>query len=317
MVNAHSKCKKAVRSVLPSCFGFQIHSTNHLQFIRRGGPNSTLDIRAETDTPTEPQGAPLLEWKLQGTNRDILAKLYARDDSYRFWISDIGSYRIDPVARTIHIPEGGDEIIREHRLWSMPTLLCGMHRGDFFLHAAVVEIDGSAILLAAPGRHGKTTLALAFHREGYRVLSEDSACCRLATFPVLIPGPALLRIRPDMFHGRAPAGTHVIAEYEDRIFLALDENRRGSDDPVPIRAIVFLRESANQIHMEPVVGQRAIPDLWALNFHLPNETARAQSFRQLTALVSNVPVWNLYRPLRVASLSGTVAKIAKLAFSLT
>ena len=138
MVNTHSKCKKATRSGPPSCFGFQIHSTNHLRFLRRGGHNGTLDIRTKMDTPTEPQGEPLLEWKLQGTSRDIVAKLYARNDDYRFWVSDIGSYRIDPAARTIHIPEGGDEIIREQRLWSMPTLLCGMHRGDFFLHAAAV-----------------------------------------------------------------------------------------------------------------------------------------------------------------------------------
>jgi hypothetical protein len=316
MVSAQSKCKEVIRSGLPSCLGFQIHSSSPLKLIRAGGGNGTLEVRADSDLPNEPTRLPLLEWKLQGTSHDIIAKLYECGDSYRFCISDIGSYRINPVARTIHIPEGGDEIIREHRLWTMPTLLCAMHRGDFFLHAAVVEVDGGAILLAAPGRHGKTTLALAFHREGYRVLSEDSACCRLESFPVLVPGPALLRIRPDMFKGRAPAGTHVISEYEDRIFLALDENRRGSDDPVPIRAIVFLRESTNEIHIESVARQRAIPDLWALNFHLPNEASRAQSFRQLTGLISNVPVWNIYRPLRIASLTETVARISKLASSL-
>ena len=282
-----------------------------MRFARVGEGNGTLDIRAEVSSPTPPGGLPLSEWKLQGSDRDITAKLYSVDQSYRYWISDAGWFRVDPSSRSIRIPEVGDEIIREHRLWGLPTLLCSMHRGDFFLHAAAVEVDGGAVLLAAPGRYGKTTLAMAFHREGYRVLSEDSACCRLASSPVLLPGPALLRVRPDMFDGRAPAGTHVVADYDDRIFLALDQDRRGSDDPVPIKAIVLLRESANEIHLDRVPAQKSLPDLWALSFRLPNDAARARSFVQLTGLVGNVPIWNLFRPLQVPSLSKTVAKIVK------
>ena len=259
-----------------------------------------------------PGSAPLSEWKLQGSNLDVTAKLYGVDNTYSYWISDAGWYHIDPSGRTIRIPEGGDEIIREHRLWGLPTLLCAMQRGDFFLHAAAVEVDRGAVLLAAPGRYGKTTLAMAFHREGHRVLSEDSACCRLTPSPVLLPGPAMLRIRPDMFDGHAPAGTHVVKVNEERIYLALDKNRRGSDDPVPIRAIILLRESANEIHLDRVTAQKSLPDLWALSFRLPNDAARAQSFTQLTGLASRVPIWNLYRPLRVARLSETVSKIVKM-----
>lgn len=312
MVKVNSRCKEARRSAAPSCLGFRVHSDYPLKFLRTGGCNGGLDIRAENGTPT-PHGPPLLEWKLQGSSRDIVAKLYMLDRGYHFWISDVGWYRIEPASRIIWIPESGDEVFREQRLWGVPAVLCAMHQGDFFLHAAAVEVDGGAVLLAAPGRHGKTTLALAFHREGYRVLSEDSACCRLAQLPVLLPGPAILRIRPDMFDGRTPAGTQVVSEYDDRIYLSLDENRRGSDDPVPIKAIVFLRQSANLIHVERVTAQRAIPDLWGLKFHLPHDAARAEAFRQLTGLAGRIPIWNLYRPLQVAALGETVAKIVKLA----
>jgi hypothetical protein len=294
-----------------SNFGFQVCSPYPFRLARFGEGDGTLKIGCEASTPAPPESKLLSEWKLQGSDHDITAKLYSVGQSYRYFISDAGWFEIDPAGRSIAIPEAGDEIIRELRFWGLPTLLCSMYRGDFFLHAAAVEVNGGAVLLAAPGRYGKTTLAMAFHLEGYRVLSEDTACCRLAASPVLLPGPALLRMRPDMFDGSAPAGTHVVESYDDRIFLAFDSDRRGNDDPVPIKAIVLLRESANEIHLDRVPAQKSLPDLWALGFRLPTDAARARSFVQLSGLVSNISIWNLYRPLRVSDLRKTVAKIIR------
>jgi len=296
----------------PSNFGFRIHSSQPLRFVREGSAqNGILDVQIRECAPIAPSDGPLLDWTLSGSNREINAKLYSVHHFYRFWISDTGWYDIDPSIGIVKMPKSGDEILREQRLWGLPTMLCALYRGDFSLHAAAVEIDGGALLIAAPGRHGKTTLALAFHRQGYRVLTEDSACCRLNSAPRLLPGPPMLRVRPDMFDGRAPIGTQVVAQYDDRIYLALDENRRGSDDPIPIRGLIFLRESANEIHLERVVYQRALPDLWALNFHLPTDASRAQVFRQLSELANTIPIWNLYRPLRLVALAKTVDTVAK------
>jgi hypothetical protein len=293
---------------LPSTFGFRVHSAVPFKFQRAGGGNGTLEVALESDMRPPAADRLLSEWNLRGA-ANVSAKLYLEDGIYRYWISDAGWYRIDPINSTVRIPQEGDEVIREHRLWGVPTLLCATYREDFFLHAAAAEVENGAVLLAAPGRHGKTTLAMAFHREGYRVVSEDSACLRLSPEPALLPGPALLRIRPDVFDGRAPAGTHVVSIHDDRIYLALDEKRRGSVDPVPIRALVFLRESADDIYLEQVPPARALPDLWALGFRLPNDGARAQCFKQITRFAGNVPVWNLYRPLRLDRLPETVSRI--------
>ncbi len=294
-----------------SISGFQVCSPYPLMFLRNGNGDGILDIRIQVNVPASPLTRPLLEWNLQGSV-NVSAKLHVDVDGYRFWISDVGWYLIDPANRIIRIPESGDEIFREHRLWGIPTFLCAMHRSDFVLHAAGAEVDGGAVLFAAPGRHGKTTLAMGFHQAGYRVLSEDSACCRLASAPVLLPGPAFLRIRPDVFNGHPPSGTYVVAAHDDRIYLGIEEGRRGSGDPVPIRALVFLRNSANKIHFERVPVQKALPDLWALSFRLPTDADRCRCFKQLVALAGAIPIWNLYRPLRLASLSGTVARIAEM-----
>jgi hypothetical protein len=114
-----------------------------------------------------------------------------------------------------------------------------------------------------------------------------------------------------VYAGHPSAGTHVVAARHGRVYLALDDDRRGGCAPVPITAVVFLRESADEIAMVRTPAAAAMPDLWALSFRLPTNQARAQAFGQLTELATVIPIWNLYRPVRFASLDATIARIVE------
>jgi hypothetical protein len=293
------------------CFGFQVRSRCAFRFLRRAGGEDTLHVSETTADLTAPGGALIAEWILPDPVTSTGARLYRTDGTFHFWTGDAGWYRIDPAARAIEMSPSDDEVRREQRLWGVPTVLCFMERGDFGLHAAAVEVDGRAIVLAAPGRHGKTTLALGFHRFGYRLLTEDTTCCRLATDPLLLPGPTSVRVRPDVFPGEAPPATTIVSVRDDRIHLMVDADRAGDIRPVPIRAIVFLREPAEAIRLERVKPGEALPDLWALNFHLQNTLARGRSFSQLAQLAAAVGIWNLHRPLSLASLEEVVSRIVE------
>jgi hypothetical protein len=48
-------------------------------------------------------------------------------------------------------------------------------RGHFVLHASVVDVEGSAVAFLGESGQGKTTTAMAFLLDGYRVLSDDVA----------------------------------------------------------------------------------------------------------------------------------------------
>jgi len=295
---------------VPSIYGFSVRTREALLFLRSGGGAETLEIFAAGRPRTRPGTAPLADWTMTGAEYQARASLYRVEDGYEFWATDAGAYHVDPENARIEIPAGGDQILREQRLWGVPVMLCYMHRGDFSLHAAAVEIGSGAVLLAAPSRYGKTTLALAFHRCGYRILSEDLVCCRSGPSCDVLPGPALVRMRTDVYHGHPPEGTHVVAARPDRVFLGLDDHRKGASGPVPIKAIVFLRES-EEMRMERVNASGVLPDLWQLNFRLATREHRARSFQQLARLAGSVPSWNLYRPLRLDSLDRTVDLIAK------
>jgi hypothetical protein len=126
----------------------------------------------------------------------------------------------------------------------------------------------------------------------------------------VLPGPALVRVRPDVYDGSTPEGLHLVVARADRVFLGLDDDRKGSSSPVPIKGIVFLRES-EELRIERAAPAAALPDLWHLKFRFATPENRASSFRQLGGLAGAVPSWNVYRPLRLASLDATVRLIAE------
>lgn len=299
-------------------FGFGVESTIPFRFLRGGETTLSLNVDEAPNSALQQEGAPLFEWKLPDNTGDVTARLYHSAGTYHFWTGDAGWYRIDPVNRNITLPKEGEEVRRELRLWGIPTMLCFVELGDVPLHASAVEIPGGAVLFAAPGRFGKTTLALAFHKKGYRVLSEDLSCCRLTPQPALLPGPACLRVRPDMFNGQVPQGSSLASVRPDRVVLALNSDRSGDCKPVPIRSIVFLRESSDdQIRLERVESIRSLPDLWALSFRPKGNTALGRSFRGLSSLATGTMIWNLYRPLRIEMMNDVIDHIVTVCGSKT
>ena len=296
-------------SLEPSVFGYTIRSSIALRFLRHGGGSEPLEVVEDSESDGPTPGELLGEWALQGTSSPAHARLVRVPGGYEYLTSDAGLFRIHIDQRRILVPETGDELLREQRLHGLPMILTFLARGDISLHAAAVELGSGAVILAAPSRYGKSTLAMAFQRAGHRVLSEDLVCCRPTTGEA-IPGPALLRIRPDMHHEELPEGLFVAARREDRVFVGFDPARAGSAAPVHISAIVFLREAAT-LGVEPANPVRALKDLWHLNFRTGTEEDRAASFLRLSSLAGSVKAWNVKRPLTVDSLNATVEIIQR------
>jgi hypothetical protein len=292
-------------SMSGSVAGFAVRSTFPLRYLR-GGDGDPLEVRIGRDD-AEPKDPPWFEW-LPRPENPFHAKLWPDDERWRLWIGGLGWYHVDPRARWIEVPPDADEVAREERLWGIPTSLCAIERGDHPLHAASLEIDGRAVLLAAPGRFGKTTLATALFVAGHRLLSEDATVCRLSPRPAALPGPAMLRVRPDSFARLAIERVERVGEDPDRIHLAIERGERGTTDPVRIAGVALLRE-ADEIRLEDLDPQNAIQELWALSFKLPGDEFRAACFARVTELASSVPIWNLYRPLRYDALDATVAAV--------
>ena len=291
--------------------GFDVTTAVPCRFLRkRGGAVATLELR-EAEPPSSSVGDVLLEWTPRPP-RDFRATLYADGPGYAFWTDREGWFRVDPAGASVRVSPTDDPIRREERLWGIPATLAYLGRGDLPLHASAVEVDGRALLFAAPGRHGKTTMAAAFHRAGHRVLAEDLACCRPEPEPSVFPGPAVLRLRPDVAEALEIGDVDVIAEEPDRVHCAIAEHRRGDGGAVPLAGIVFLRGSdAERPTLAPRAHGSAIPDLWAFSLNLPDDEDRARCFRGVATLAHRVPIWDLERDMRFDTLDDDVDLVIK------
>ncbi|RMF74450.1 MAG: hypothetical protein D6738_06280 [Acidobacteria bacterium] len=106
------------------------------------------------------------------------------------------------------------------------------------LHAAALERDGRALLVAGPSHSGKTTLALALVRAGFRLLSDDFTPIERRR-GVVVPFLKALGIRHGP--GRRLAALAPHADAADRVAVDAGALPDGSlaDAPAPPGAIVL------------------------------------------------------------------------------
>lgn len=298
-----------------TCHGFDIDTGLPLRLARRtGGGDEALEVRRTDTSPAEPDATPLRRWDPE-PGRPFSGRLHCLADGYGFWADELAFFRVEPREGRIQVAPAAESAHWEPRLWGVPTALCFIARGDLSLHAAAIEVDGRGLLLAAPGRSGKTTLAAAFHVAGHRVLAEDLCRCRVDPVPVAYPGPAMLRLRHDSYEKLRPIPhARVTAQDSDRVHVALDEAVRGDGTAVPLGAIVTVNIDEGPPRLERAAPEAAIPDLWAMSFHLPTDSDRARCFRGVAALAHAVPVWRLTRRPTYEGLPGLVEQLQRLAF---
>jgi hypothetical protein len=295
-----------------ACYGFEVSSSVPLAYLRDGGGAERLEVGegARQDAAT---GDELVLRFMDGDGAPWDAALHRSGSLFRLRVGSEGWFEIDAEARRILVPPARTSAARrEERLWGLPALLCLLARGDLPLHAAAVDVGGRAVLLAAPSGAGKTTLAAALSAAGRRLLAEDLCCVRVRDGGAeLLPGPALLRVRADMAATAPLPRSRRAAPDDDRVHLALEGAARGSGAPVPIAAVVLLHACDGRVTMRRLSPADALPDLFALSFHLPEPADRARCFGQLAALADAVAVHELSRPLRLDALPAAMEAVAR------
>jgi hypothetical protein len=296
------------REALPlrgSCFGFEIRSELPFDALRPSEADDTLRVFS-VRAPQTHRGKLVREW----TEGGLAAKLLFDGHVYAFVVDGVGSVEVDLSERTLRTFGIDDPIVREEIVCGVPLALCCIARGDLALHAAAVEIDGGAVVLAGPSTYGKSTLAAALTTNGNRLLSEDLVCLRPGLAPSVLPGPAALRLRRDVI-GRVSVGASDESRVnEHRTRLTIDSAARGGAEPVPLRAVFLLRSSEDEgARTTQLSLSTALPDLWALCLRL-DSADEARCFRGLVDVVSGAPVYDLHRRLRVEDLPATISHIA-------
>jgi len=296
--------------VLGSAVGFMLRSSLPFQTLRSASGEAPLLVEvAQVDAPV---GDPMAVWHARPDN-PFHARLHRQGAGYHFWTSDAGTYEVAPDEGRIRVGGGAEPLRRELRLFGIPAALCALHAGDLSIHASAVEITGRALLLAGPTMHGKTTLAAALAAAGHRLLAEDTVRCSLDSLPALYPGPAAVRLRPDVadqlhMPGARRADGSADAGRQPMIF---DPARRGDGRPVPLAGIVLLRR-AEKIEMHAAGAADAARDLFALSFRLPTDESRRSCFAHVVDLTARVAAYDLRRPLSMAAMPEVIDRLERI-----
>jgi hypothetical protein len=290
-----------------TCFGYEVSSAISFAYAREG-MGTVLEVALNGDEPTLPHGPVVHEWRVGESFHAELRQ--EAPERFRLTMPDSGPFVIDPQLPRIAVPAEGNVVKREERLWGVPAALCMLARGDHPLHAAAVDVDGEAIVLGAPGTFGKSTLAAGFAVR-HRLLTEDLCCVTLDDRPAVIPGPAMLRLRPDVAKGIDVPGALPLEAGDMRLHLALDPRTRGDCAPVPISAVLLLRGGRDSTVLERVPPEVATRDLFALGFRLKGADEAARCFRSTAAVAAHVPVFNLQYPHRLGDLPRAVEDILR------
>ena len=178
-------------------------------------------------------------------------------------------------------------------------------RGLLVLHGSVVRIQNRAVAFLGHSGAGKSSAAAACCEQGYPLLADDIAAVVLSADGALVQ-PGFPRLKVPSRTARVlniPPESLVAVHPEIDDEFALPLHDRFCPEPQPLAAL-YLLEQGERFEITRCPPTRALVELLphAVPSRYGQNGGNAQ-FRQLSALVRNVPLFHLLRPLDLKQLS--------------
>jgi hypothetical protein len=180
------------------------------------------------------------------------------------------------------------------------------------LHASGIVVNNSVVAFLGGSGWGKSTLAEAFYKRGYGVVTDDLMAIRLdGSSPQVIPGYPLIKLLPDaaVFLGCESSATHKVHSQTEK--YAYNVSWRFSQGPLPLRRMYVLGVGeCNKI--ESLQSQEAFVELVrnsrAVSL-LKDSDSRNGHLHQCACLVTEVPICRLKRRPALADLPEVIRLI--------
>lgn len=187
------------------------------------------------------------------------------------------------------------------------------------LHGTTVALNGKAVAFLGDCGYGKSTLAAAFLREGFSLLTDDLLVIkRCGTRQVAYPGSPRLKLMPRTACSLlgVAARTAPINPFTSKQIIPLGA-RRMAESPLPLQAMYALTPPRTRRSRRVVIrrlnGRQTWQALTANTFNLavrePNRLA--QQFTWAHALARQVPVNSLSYPRSLRMLPQVVERVIR------
>ncbi|NET61103.1 MAG: serine kinase [Symploca sp. SIO2E6] len=220
-----------------------------------------------------------------------------REEAF-FYVKDIGVFIVEEGKNIIVVPapDVSEQLLRLHIVGNIMSLVLYL-RGLLVLHASVVNINGGAVAFLGESGQGKSSTAAAFHKHGYRIITDDVAPVTLDQKPITItPGFPQIKL------GRETAAI-LGCDFDSLHILHPSYPKRGyrlgqdfPQTPLPIRGIYVLTYD-DEFGVEPLTPQEAVIEL--SRYAHPETLFYSRDpahFLQCTALAKECTLYRLKRP---------------------
>jgi hypothetical protein len=189
-------------------------------------------------------------------------------------------------------------------------------RGVNCLHASAVAIDDRACAFVGPSGSGKSSMAAAFARGGYAVMSDDVTPVTEESGGFLAqPAYPRLRLWPESVErlfGDRESLPAIVPGWDKRHLDLGEAPFRFQREPLPLAAIYLLDDSPGPASIAPVPTREAVMSIVADTYatYLLDRDRRAKEFDFIMRLVEAVPVRRLRRGDDLAAAARTCEIVA-------
>lgn len=222
-----------------------------------------LHIASELEMPelTEVEGEPDIIIKFGKV--DEAAIMQANSGDYLVGeMPDIGKFTFQQGRKLIiDLEQEVDESLL--RTVILGPLLCVLLRqqGLLVLHASAVNIDGKAVAFMGGPGWGKSTLATAFHTQGYKVLTDDVMPVQVTSEqPLVFPAYPQFKVWEDAAHSLGHDTENLSLIYKDAQKLSYKFSYGFQQTPLPLYRIYIL-DRGNEHQISNIQPQEAFVNL--------------------------------------------------------
>ncbi|QNU03893.1 aldolase [Peribacillus butanolivorans] len=243
-------------------------------------------------------------------------KIIVSGNIVMFQIPNLATFCIEEGKSIIVSPKNGFDIDKI-RLYLLGTCMGALliQRRKLPLHGSSVAIDGKAYAFVGQSGVGKSTLASAFIRNGYQLLSDDVIAISLSegNIPMVEPSYPQQKLWEDSLNNFGMETAHYRPLFERETKYSVPLHSQYYNEPLPLAGVFELsKEDCKSIELKPITGLDQFRTLLKQTFRsslIERMGLMEWHFYYSSHIIKHIDMFQLQRPITKFTANNMVSTV--------